>query len=391
MATTKRDYYEVLGVPRSASIDDIKKAYRKLAMQYHPDRNPNSKAAEEKFKEINEAYEVLSNEEKRARYDRFGHAGVGTSAASDGANPFAGRGSMDDIFSAFSDLFGSQFGEGFAEATGSRRRSRQRGVPGSDLKIRLKLTLEEIANGVDKTLKVKKQKTCEACNGTGSKNGNYDTCPTCNGTGEVRQVSRTMFGQFVNITTCPTCNGEGRIVRDKCSVCHGEGRVQGEATIKVSIPAGVTEGNYIPLRGQGNAGLRGGAPGDLLVVIEEEEHPFFTREEDNIVYNLNISFADAVLGAKVSVPTLEGSMVVEIPPGSPSGREIRIPEKGIKHLNSYGRGDQIVRLQIHVPSQVSSADKELLKQLRQSPNLNPSAKHNGKSSPFEKVKDVFGL
>ena len=391
MAMSKRDYYEVLGVPRSASLDDIKKAYRKLAMQYHPDRNPNSKAAEEKFKEINEAYEVLSNEEKRARYDRFGHAGVGTSAASDGANPFAGRANMEDIFSAFSDIFGSQFGEGFAEATGSRRRSRQRGVPGSDLKIRLKLTLEEIANGVDKTLKVKKQKICDACNGTGSKNSNYDTCPTCNGTGEVRQVSRTMFGQFVNITTCPTCNGEGRIIRDKCSVCHGEGRVQGEATIKVSIPAGVMEGNYIPLRGQGNAGLRGGAPGDLLIVIEEEEHPYFTREEDNIVYNLNISFADAVLGAKISVPTLEGSMVIEIPPGSASGREIRIPENGIKHLNSYGRGDQIVRLHIHVPSQVSSADKELLKQLRQSPNLNPSAKHNGKTSPFEKVKDVFGL
>ncbi len=391
MATTKRDYYEVLGVSRSASVDDIKKAYRKLAMQYHPDRNPNSKSAEEKFKEINEAYEVLSNEEKRARYDRFGHAGVGTSAASDSANPFAGRGSMDDIFNAFSDIFGSQFGEGFAETSSSRRRSRQRGVPGSDLKIRLKLTLEEIANGVDKTLKIKKQKTCEACDGTGSKNGNYDTCPTCNGAGEVRQVSRTMFGQFVNITTCPTCNGEGRIVKDKCSVCHGEGRVQGESTIKVSIPAGVMEGNYIPLRGQGNAGLRGGAAGDLLVVIEEEEHPYFTREEDNIVYNLNISFADAVLGAKVSVPTLEGSMVVEIPPGSASGREIRLTEKGIKHLNSYGRGDQIIRLNIYVPSQVSSADKELLKQLRQSPNLNPSAKHNGKTSPFEKVKDVFGL
>lgn len=387
---TKRDYYEVLGVPRSASIDDIKKAYRKLAMQYHPDRNPNNKAAEEKFKEINEAYEVLSSEEKRARYDRFGHAGVGTSAASEGANPFAGRGNMEDIFSAFSDIFGSSFGDAFAEASG-RRRSRQRGAPGSDIKIRLKLTLEEIANGVDKTLKIRKLKVCDACNGTGSKNGNYDICPTCNGAGEVRQVSRTMFGQFVNITTCPTCNGEGRIIRDKCNVCHGEGRVQGEATIKVSIPAGVTEGNYIPLRGQGDAGLRGGPAGDLLVVIEEEEHPLFKREEDNVVYDLNISFADAVMGAKMSVPTLEGSIVIDIPPGSPSGREIRIPERGIKHLNGYGRGDQIVRLHIHVPSQVSSEEKELLKRLRQSPNLNPTGKHNGRTSPFEKVKDVFGL
>ncbi|MGQ9804848.1 MAG: molecular chaperone DnaJ [Chlorobiales bacterium] len=390
MATSKRDYYEILGIPRSASVDDIKKAYRKLAMQYHPDRNPNSKAAEEKFKEINEAYEVLSNEEKRTRYDRFGHAGVGTSAASDGGNPFAGRGNMDDIFSAFSDIFGSQFGDSFGESSG-RRRSRQRGVPGSDLKIRLKLTLEEIANGVDKTLKIKKQKTCDACNGTGSKNGSYDICPTCNGTGEVRQVSRTMFGQFVNITTCPTCNGEGRIIRDKCNVCQGEGRVQGESTIKVSIPAGVQEGNYITLRGQGNAGLRGGPAGDLLVVIEEEAHPFFTREDDNIIYHLNINFADAVLGTKATVPTLDGSVTIDIPPGSASGKEIRLPEKGIKHLNSYGRGDQIIRLNIYVPSQVSSADKELLKQLRQSPNLNPSAKQNGRSSPFEKVKDVFGL
>lgn len=390
MATSKRDYYEILGVPRSASVDDIKKAYRKLAMQYHPDRNPNSKAAEEKFKEINEAYEVLSNEEKRMRYDRFGHVGVGTSAASDSGNPFAGRGNMDDIFSAFSDIFGSQFGDSFGESSG-RRRARQHGVPGSDLKIRLKLTLEEIANGVDKTLKIKKQKTCDACNGTGSRNGSYDICPTCNGTGEVRQVSRTMFGQFVNITTCPTCNGEGRIIRDKCSVCRGEGRVQGEATIKVSIPAGVMEGNYIPLRGQGNAGLRGGPAGDLLVVIEEEAHPFFTREEDNVIYHLNINFADAVLGAKATVPTLDGSVTINIPPGSASGKEIRLPEKGIKHLNSYGRGDQIIRLNIYVPSQVSSADKELLKQLRQSPNLNPSAKQNGRTSPFEKVKDVFGF
>jgi molecular chaperone DnaJ len=200
-----------------------------------------------------------------------------------------------------------------------------------------------------------------------------------------------MFGQFVNIAACPTCNGEGRIVKDKCSTCHGDGRVQGEATIKVNIPAGVMEGNYIPLRGQGNAGLRGGAAGDLLVVIEEAEHEFFTREEDNIVYHLNINFADAVLGAKAIVPTLNGSATIEIPAGSSSGKEIRLSEKGIKHLNSYGRGDEIIRLHIYVPAQVSSADKEILKELRKSPNLNPAGKQNGKSSPFEKVKDVFGL
>jgi molecular chaperone DnaJ len=392
MAERKRDYYEVLGVARSASGDDLKKAYRKLAMQYHPDRNPNNKEAEEKFKEINEAYEVLSSDDKRRRYDQFGHAGVGSSAASEGGNPFGGGGqNMNDIFSQFSDLFGGMGGFGGSPFEEGRRRSRQRGVPGSDLKIRLKLTLEEIATGVEKTLKIKKMKSCDACNGSGSKNGQYDTCPTCNGSGEVRQVSRTMFGQFVNITTCPTCSGEGRIVRDKCTVCNGEGRVQGDSTIKVSIPAGVMEGNYIPLKGQGNAGVRGGASGDLLVVIEEEAHEHFVREDDDIVYDLHIGFADAVLGAKVDVPTLDGSASVDIPPGSSSGKIIRLKEKGIKHLNGYGRGDELVRLNIYVPSSVSGADKEILKQMRQSTTMNPNGKKNDKSSKFDKVKDIFGM
>jgi len=389
----KRDYYEVLGVKRGASLDEIKKSYRKLAMQYHPDRNPGDKSAEEKFKEINEAYEVLSDENKRRRYDQFGHAGVGTSAASDG-NPFAGRAQdMSDIFSAFSDIFGgfgggSQFEDilgGTARSRSQRRRSA--GIPGSDLKLTLKLTLEEIATGVEKTLKVKKLVKCDACNGTGSKNGQYDICPTCQGTGEVRQVSRTMFGQFVSVTTCPTCQGEGRVVRDKCPVCQGEGRVQGEVTIKVSIPAGVADGNYIPLRGQGNAGIRGGAAGDLIVVIEELPHRYYTRQDDDIIYDLFISFPDAVLGTKVEVPTLEGKDTIEIPAGTQAGKVIRLYGRGIGHLNASGRGDELVRINIHIPTKLSAHDRELLRQLQKSDTF--AVPKNGKSF-FEKAKDIFG-
>ncbi|MDX2128139.1 MAG: molecular chaperone DnaJ [Chloroherpetonaceae bacterium] len=388
----KRDFYEVLGVAKSAGAEDIKKAYRKLAMQYHPDRNPNNKQAEEKFKEINEAYEVLSNEEKRRRYDQFGHAGVGTSAASDGGNPFAGRsGDVNDIFSAFSEMFGGGFDpqSGFG-STGRSRQRRQQGVPGDDLKIKLKLTLEEIAAGVEKTLKIKKQIKCETCEGSGSKGGGFDTCPTCNGTGEIRQVSRSMFGQFVNISTCPTCHGEGRIIKNKCTSCHGEGRVVGETTLKVNIPAGVAEGNYIPIRGQGNAGIRGGSAGDLLVIIEEAPHDIFTRDEDNILCDVLVSFPDAVLGAEIEVPTLEGKAPLDIPAGTPSGKMFKLQGKGIKSLNGYGRGDQIVRVTVAVPTKVSSSDKELLKKMRQSETFTPENKTSRKGT-FDKVKDIFGM
>lgn len=388
----KRDYYEVLGVKRNASLDEIKKAYRKLAMQYHPDRNPGDKSAEEKFKEINEAYEVLSDADKRRRYDQFGHAGVGTSAASE-SNPFAGRADYSDIFSAFSDIFGgfaggSQFEEMFGGASRTRsQRRRAQGMPGSDLKLKLKLTLEEIASGVEKTLRVKKLVKCDACNGTGSRNGQYDTCPTCQGTGEVRQVSRTMFGQFVSVTTCPTCQGEGRIIKDKCPVCNGEGRVQGEVTIKVNIPAGVAEGNYIPLRGQGNAGIRGGPSGDLLIVIEEQPHKYFTRQNDDILYDLYIGFPDAVLGTRVEVPTLDGKETIEIPAGTEAGKIIRLYGKGIGHLNAAGRGDELVRINIHIPTKLSASDRELLRQLQKSETFSPHK--NGKSF-FEKARDIFG-
>ncbi|NTW50868.1 MAG: molecular chaperone DnaJ, partial [Chlorobiales bacterium] len=302
-----------------------------------------------------------------------------------------GNGGFDDIFSAFSDIFGG--GAGFDEAFGGGRtrgggRKRSAGIPGSDLKISLKLTLEEIANGVEKTLKIKKLKPCETCSGTGSKTGHFDTCPTCNGTGEIRHVSRNMFGQFVNISACTTCHGEGRVLRDKCSACSGEGRVQGEVTVKVSIPAGVSEGNYIPLRGQGNAGMRGGHAGDLLVVIEEIEHKYFTRDEDDIVYDLKLSFPDAVLGTKVSVPTLEGEETLDVPAGVRPGEIIRLHSKGIGHLNSYGRGDQLVRVDIFVPKHVSSKEKELLRELRKSENMVPSNADGKEEKSF--FKGIFG-
>ena len=272
----KRDYYEILEVPKTATADEIKKAYRKAALKYHPDRNPNNKEAEEKFKEASEAYEVLSDENKRHRYDQFGHEGmrVGTD--------YHGYTDINDIFSHFGDIFGSAFGGSIFEEVfggGVRARAREVGISGSDLKIRLRLTLEEIATGVEKKLKIKKWKPCDTCHGSGARTGSSKTiCPVCNGTGEIRHVSRSVFGQFVNITTCGNCGGEGRIIKDRCLTCGGEGRTQGETTIKVNVPPGVSEGNYIPLRGQGNAGQRGGPAGDLIVVIEEEHHRIFIRK-----------------------------------------------------------------------------------------------------------------
>jgi molecular chaperone DnaJ len=384
---TKRDYYEVLGVGRSATEDEIKKAYRQLALKYHPDRNPGNKEAEDKFKEAAEAYEVLSDTEKRHRYDQLGHDGLRGTNYRDFTN-------VNDVFSAFGDIFGQGFGGGIFEEVfggGQRRRRTGHGQPGSDLRIRLPLTLEEIASGVEKKLKIKRQRPCETCKGSGAKGSSgRTTCPQCNGTGELRQVSRSMFGQFVNISTCPTCDGEGKVIRDPCTACHGEGRLQGESTIKVTVPAGVSNGNYIPLQGQGNAGRRGGPAGDLIVMIEEEEHPQFTRNGDDIIFDLVISFPVAALGGEVEVPTLGGKARLEIEPGTPPGRLLRMRERGIPHLNSYGRGDQIVRVQVWVPRKLSAKEKELLKELSKSEHIAPTEEEKrGARSFFEKVKDAF--
>src|SRR5689334_18096946 len=295
----KRDYYEILEVPRTANPDEIKKAYRKAALKFHPDRNPNNKEAEEKFKEAAEAYEVLSDADKRRRYDQYGHDGVRQ------GSDFHGFTNVNDIFSSFSDIFGSSFGGSIFEEVfaGGRSRARgrgQSGTPGSDLKIRLPLTLEEIATGVEKKLKVKRWKTCDTCGGSGARStASRITCTVCGGSGEVRQVSRSVFGQFVNISTCSNCNGEGKIIKDRCTACGGEGRLQGETTIKVSVPPGVAEGNYIPLHGQGNAGQRGGPAGDLLVIIQEEPHPLLVRNGDDVILDLLVTYTEAALGTDI--------------------------------------------------------------------------------------------
>lgn len=378
----KRDYYEILGIPRTASTDEVKKSYRKLAMQYHPDRNPGNKDAEEKFKEATEAYEVLSDQDKRSRYDRYGHEGVRQGADFHDwsqSNP-------NDIFSVFNDIFGGGLGGSIFDdffGGGARTRSRSGtsvGERGTDLKINVKLTLEEIGTGVEKKIKIKRQERCQTCGGSGAKSGSgTSTCTTCGGTGEIRRATRTMFGQFVNIVPCSTCGGAGKVIKDPCPACGGAGRVNGESTIKVKIPAGVGEGNYLTLRGEGNAGRRGGPSGDLIAIIEETRHPYFKRDGDDIVYQLDLSFPEAALGSEVEVPTLTGRAKLKIEPGIQSGKILRMRDKGLPHLNGYGKGDQLVSINIYTPTKLSSKDKELLKQLDGSANLKPPSR-NGSSS-----------
>lgn len=374
--SAKKDYYEILGVGRNASKDEIKKAYRKLAMQYHPDRNPNDKTAEEKFKEAAEAYEVLNNDEKKARYDRFGHDGV--------RNNFGSQGFTDinDIFSHFSDIFGGG-GSIFDDFFGTGQRTRRRrtgGTPGSDLKVTLKLTLEEIASGVSKKIKLKKLIKCDQCGGSGADGGSSTkTCNVCNGSGEVRNVSRSVFGQFVNITTCNNCNGEGVVVEIPCRKCRGDGRIQDETTININVPPGVHEGSYMTLRGEGNSGRRGGPNGDLIVVFHEIEHEYFIRDGDNIIYELFINYPEAVLGAELEVPTLNGKARLKIDPGTQPGKILRMRDKGIRHLNENGYGDQLVKINIEVPKKVSAKEKELLKELSEMPNVRGSQKKDEKN------------
>jgi len=383
----KRDYYEILGVDRSADVNTIKGAYRKLALQYHPDRNPDNKQAEEKFKEATEAYEVLSDENKRERYNRFGHEGVRQ------GQDFRTYSNIDDIFSNFGDIFGGSIFDEFFGG-GSRRRTSQRrpmGERGSDIKLRLPLTLEEIAKGVEKTIKIKKYTGCDTCGGSGAKSGSgHSACSHCGGSGEIRQVSRSMFGQFVNISTCPSCNGSGRVISDYCPDCNGEGRVHGEDKVKVNIPAGVESGNYLPLRGKGNAGRRGGEAGDLIVIIDEKEHPYFVRREDNIIYHLTISFTDAALGTDLEVPTLYGSEKLKISAGTQPGTMLTLHDKGIPHLNSGGIGDQFVYVNVFVPTNLTSDEKQTLRKLSESKNFLTDKKAKAKEKDFfDKVKETF--
>lgn len=380
---TKRDYYEILGINRNATKDDIKKAYRKLAMQYHPDRNPDDKVAEEKFKEAAEAYEILSHDDKRNNYDRFGHEGVrGSTFGTEGFS------SVNDIFSHFSDIFGgsSIFDEFFGGSQRGRSRRRGGGTPGSDMRVTLKLTLEEIATGISKKIKIKKQKRCDECNGTGAQAGtSLKTCPVCNGAGEVKTVSRSVFGQFVNITACHNCNGEGQVIDSPCRNCSGDGRVQDEATINIEVPAGVQDGNYMTLRGEGNSGKRGGTSGDIIVVFQELPHDHFIRENDDIIYNLFVTFPQAALGSEVEVPTLNGKAILKIDSGTQPGKMLKMKGKGIRHLNYSGNGDQIVRINVAIPQKLNSKEKEIIKQLSEMPNIKTSSE-NEKKNFFDKFK-----
>lgn len=368
----KRDYYEILGVSKSATAEELKKAYRKIALQYHPDRNPGDKESEEKFKEAAEAYDVLSNDDKRAKYDRFGHQGMGQGGF--GGGGFGGGGmNMEDIFSNFGDVFGE--GSPFESFFGGGRQSRRKtgkGETGSNIRIKVKLNLEEIANGVKKQIKVKKHINCDVCNGSGAKDGgSFQTCQTCNGQGQVRRVTQTILGQMATASTCSTCNGEGRIITNKCTKCRGEGRVYGEEMISIDIPAGVTEGIQLSMNGKGNAGLRGGYAGDLLINIEEEKHPQLRRDGQDIVFPLHLNFADAVLGTSVEIPTISGSAKIKIPKGTQSGKLFRLQGKGLPSINSYGKGDQIVEVQIYTPENVSDEEIAMLEKMRTSKSFVP--------------------
>lgn len=384
----KRDYYEILGVSKTATAEEMKKAYRKVAMQFHPDRNPGDKAAEEKFKEAAEAYEVLSDVDKRAKYDRFGHQ-----AFAPGQGGGAHASNMEDIFSQFGDIFGDDIFGNFFGGGGGRRGGggggRSRGIRGSNLRVKLKLTFEEAAKGVTKTIKVKKYVPCTTCGGNGAKDkGSIQTCGTCGGSGQVRKVTNTFLGQMQTVTTCPTCNGEGTTVTAKCGSCKGEGRVYGEEQVTVDIPAGVQEGMQLSMSGKGNAGERGGAPGDLIILIEEEAHKELQRDGLNVAFELHITFPDAVFGTQVEVPTIDGKAKIKIPPGTQSGKIFRLKGKGFPDVNGYSKGDQLIHVNVWTPQSVTQEEKEILEKLNDSSNFKPSPGKTEKSF-FDRVKEVF--
>lgn len=378
----KRDYYEVLGVSKNADAAEIKKAYRKLALQYHPDKNPGNKEAEEKFKEAAEAYDVLSNEEKRRKYDQFGHAGLGGA----GAGGFGGGMSMDDIFSHFGDIFGS-FG-GFGGFSGGGRTAR-RVNRGTNLRVKVKLTLEEIATGVEKKIKVKKYVADTHCHGTGAKDGtSFSTCTTCKGSGQITRVQNTILGAMQTTSTCPTCEGEGKIINEKCPHCNGEGVQLSEEVITLNIPAGVADGMQLSLSGKGNAARRGGVNGDLIVLIEEEEHEELVRDGNDLLYNTFVGFPDAVLGDSVEIPTLEGKVKVKIEPGTQPGKILRLRGKGLPDVNGYGKGDLLVKVNVWIPKNLSKDDKKVVEELKGRSFLKPEKMENKKGF-FRKMKDFF--
>ena len=377
----KRDYYEVLGIDKQATGPEIKKAYRSLARKFHPDKNPDNKAAEEKFKEASEAYEVLSNADQRQKYDQFGHAGLEGAFGGNGFgwDNFTHAGDFDDMFSGIFDSF---FGGGHRRSYGGRS-SRNKG---EDLQISLSLSLQEIYTGVDKKIKINIQDTCDSCNGTGSSDGEVETCSQCNGAGQVRQMRRSFLGAVQSVVTCPTCNGSGKIIKNKCTKCHGDGRVKKAKKVTVNIPAGVQEGQYLRLRGEGNRGLNGGANGDILVMIREKEDDIFERDGANIICEYPISFSQAALGSTLKVPTLNGKLKMKIPAGTQSGKVFRMRGQGLPEVNGSWKGDLFVKIIVITPTKLSIKEKDLLRQLGvfdESKNLKP-----GKTF-FDKLKSMF--
>jgi molecular chaperone DnaJ len=381
---SKRDYYEILGVAKSASDEEIKKAYRKKAIEFHPDKNPGDKVAEEKFKEAAEAYEVLSDPQKRQRYDQFGHSGMGGNGGYGGAQ---WSGNMEDIFSHFGDIFGGHFGGGFS-GFGGGRSGGQRVNRGSDLRVKVSLTLQEVAAGVEKKLKVKKYITCSHCSGSGAADSNsISTCSTCKGSGRVTRVQQTILGAMQTQSVCPNCGGDGKTITSKCPHCGGEGVVRGEEVISVNIPAGVMEGMQLSVSGKGNAARRGGINGDLLVVIEEEPHPELIRDENDLIYNLLLDITTVILGGSVEVPTVDGRVKVRIDPGTQPSKVLRLRGKGLPSVNRYGTGDLLVNIGVYIPENLSKEELKSIEKLQESPNIRPTA--SATKEFFRRFKHMF--
>ncbi len=382
---TKRDYYEILGVDKASDADTIKKAYRKLAMKLHPDKNPGNKMAEESFKEASEAYEVLSDKEKRALYDQYGHAGVDQSFGGGGFN-WGNFTHQDDLSDLFGDGFSSIFEQFFGGGFGGGRNSQERKNRGEDLQIEISLSLQEISSGAEKNIKINVKDQCETCKGSGSSDGNITTCPQCKGTGQVYQMRRSLFGQVQTIAECPSCRGEGKTIKNKCPKCSGDGRIRKVNEISVKIPAGVQEGQYIRLRGQGNMGIRGGTKGDILVLIHEREDDLYERDGNNLIVDYPISFSQAALGAEILVPTLTGTVKMKVPAGTQSGKVFRVKAQGLPQVNSAYRGDLYVKVIVITPTTLGRDETDLLKKLSEH---DAAKKYVPGKKFFSKMKDFI--
>lgn len=382
---SKKDYYEILEVSKVSNNDEIKKAYRKMAIKFHPDKNPGNKGAEEKFKEAAEAYEVLSNSEKKQRYDQYGHAGLGNNGGFSGGRGGFGGMNMDDIFSQFGDVFGGHFsGGGGNGGRGGKRVNR-----GSNLRVKVKVSLEEISNGVEKKIKVNKYVACKPCSGSGAKDGSsFNTCSTCKGAGQVTRITNTILGAMQTSSACPACGGEGQSITNKCGSCHGDGIVRDEEIININLPAGVADDMQLSLSGKGNMGARGGVSGDLIIVIEEIEHDLLKREGLNLFYDHFISFVDAAIGTHIEVPTIDGKAKIKVEAGTQSGKVLRLKAKGLPDINSYSRGDILVNINVWTPQNLSKEEKSILESLRSAENFKPNPTQKDRGF-FEKMKQYF--